>query len=198
MFAIPTTAGTGSEVTPWGVITNHASHQKAGIGGVNLLPTVALVDPELTLDLPPFLTAATGMDALSHLVEAYVSTNRNPILDALILRGIRLVGQSLPSAVHEPHNRPARSNVMEASMLGGIALSSNWLGACHSLAHQLSTFADMHHGVGLRHYVAAPDALYCASRSGSLPRHRPGSGPHQPGPNGRSCARSGGLATGGH
>jgi alcohol dehydrogenase class IV len=147
MIAIPTTAGTGSEVTPWGVITDHANNLKSGIGGVNLIPNVALIDPEMTVSLPPFLTAATGMDALSHLIEAFVSTNRNPMLDSLILRGIELVGKSLRLAVQQPENRQARLDLMEAAMLGGIALSSNYLGACHSLAHQLSTFADMHHGL---------------------------------------------------
>lgn len=147
MIAVPTTAGTGSEVTPWGVVTDHERQQKSGIGGVNAIPTVALLDPELTYGLPPFLTAATGMDALSHLIEAYVSTNNNPALDALILRGIRLISENLRTAVAEPRNEAARMAMMEAAMLGGIAISSNWLGACHSLAHQLSTFADMHHGL---------------------------------------------------
>lgn len=147
MLAIPTTAGTGSEATPWGVVTDHATRQKAGVGGVNVIPTIAIIDPELTYSLPPFFTAATGMDALSHLVEAYVSTNHNPVLDTLILRGIRLISHSLRTAVSEPHHRQARMDVMEAALLGGMAISSNWLGACHSLAHQLSTFADMHHGL---------------------------------------------------
>jgi alcohol dehydrogenase class IV len=139
MIAIPTTAGTGSEVTPWGVLTDHARNLKAGIGGVNVIPSIALIDPDLTVGLPPFLTAATGMDALSHLIEAFVSKTQNRILDGLILRGIELVGKSLALAVNEPANLDARTDMLEASMLGGIAISSNYLGACHSLAHQLST-----------------------------------------------------------
>lgn len=146
MIAIPTTSGTGSEVTPWGVVTDHTTQQKAGVG-TNLIPEVAILDPQLTLTLPSHLTAATGMDALSHLIEAYVSTNAQPMLDPLILRGIDLIGRYLRVAVAEPSNLEARSALLEASMLGGVALSSNWLGACHSLAHQLSTFADMHHGL---------------------------------------------------
>lgn len=146
MIAIPTTSGTGSEVTPWGVVTDEATKQKAGIG-TNLIPNVAILDPVLTLSLPAHLTAATGMDALSHLVEAYVSTNTNRTLDPLILRGIDLIGRYLRTAVAEPDSIEARTAMLEASMLGGVALSSNWLGACHSLAHQLSTFADMHHGL---------------------------------------------------
>lgn len=146
MIAIPTTSGTGSEVTPWGVVTDHETKQKSGIG-TNLIPNIAILDPKLTLTMPAKLTAATGMDALSHLIEAYVSTNTNPTLDPLILHGIGLIGRYLPIAVAEPNNLEAREAMLEASMLGGVALSSNWLGACHSLAHQLSTFADMHHGL---------------------------------------------------
>lgn len=147
MIAIPTTSGTGAEVTPWGVLTDHSIKQKSGIGGAYLLPTIALADPGLTLGMPPGLTAATGMDALSHLVEAYVSTNNNPLLDPLILQGIRLIGRSLRVATVQGGNRQARADMMSAAVLGGIAISSNWLGAAHSLAHQLSTFANMHHGV---------------------------------------------------
>ena len=149
MIAIPTTAGTGSEVTPWAVITDLGKEAKFAIGGAYLLPTIALIDPELTLTLPPGLTAATGIDALSHLIEAYVSTNPNPALDPLILRGISLVGRNLRLTVAEGGNMQARQAMLEASMLGGIGISSNWLGACHSLAHQLSSFAHLHHGVAI-------------------------------------------------
>lgn len=146
MIAIPTTAGTGSEVTPWGVITQTETHFKSGIGGPELLPNVALIDPELTLALPRFLTAATGMDALSHGIEAYVSTHNQPALDPLLLRAMRLISQNLPLVVEQPDNRAARANMMEAAMLAGIGISSNWLGACHSLAHPLSSLGPMHHG----------------------------------------------------
>ncbi len=149
MFAIPTTAGTGSEVTPWGVITDTERKLKAGVGGTVLIPTAAFIDPELTLELPQFLTAATGLDALSHCIEAYVSTNDNPVLDTMILHGIELIGRSLRVAVAQGKNRPARRDMMLAAMIGGIGISSKWLGACHSLAHQLSSFADVHHGVAI-------------------------------------------------
>lgn len=148
MIGIPTTAGTGAELTPWGVITDEANMQKKGIGGPNLIPTMALIDPELTMTMPARLTAATGMDALSHCIEAFVSTNTGPAaLDPMILYGIRLIGQSLPLAVHQPDNRQARHDMMLGAMIGGIAISSRWLGATHSLAHQLSTFAGVHHGL---------------------------------------------------
>jgi alcohol dehydrogenase class IV len=146
-IAIPTTAGTGAEATPWGVYTNEEKGIKFGVGYWESTPETALVDPELTLSLPPQLTAATGMDALSHLIEAYVSTNHNPILDRMILYGIELVGRSLRTAVARGSDREARRDIMEASLMGGIAISSKWLGACHSLAHPLSSLAGLHHGL---------------------------------------------------
>lgn len=149
MIAVPTTAGTGAEVTPWGVLTDPRRKLKFGIGGPFLIPNVALVDPEMTLTLPPSLTAATGLDALSHCIEAYVSTNENPALDPMILYGIKLIGGSLRLAVAQPANRSARRDMLLASMIAGIGISSKWLGACHSLAHQLSSFADLHHGVAI-------------------------------------------------
>mgnify|MGYP003376251999 FL=1 len=148
MIAIPTTAGTGAEVTPWAILTDVSNMQKKSIGGANLIPNVALIDPELTVGLPPRLTAATGMDALSHCIEAYVSTNTAPsALDPMILHGISLIGRYLPTAVAQPNNHEARENVMLGAMIGGIAISSRWLGAAHALAHQLSTFANVHHGL---------------------------------------------------
>ena len=148
MIALPTTAGTGAEVTPWAVITDTVDHRKFGIGGPALLPDAALCDPALTLTLPPFLTAATGIDALTHLIEAYVSTNNHqPALDPLILYGIELIGRSLRIAVAQGSNAAARADMMLGSTLGGIAISSNWLGACHALAHPLSSIANVQHGL---------------------------------------------------
>jgi alcohol dehydrogenase len=146
-IAIPTTAGTGAEVTPWALITNLEEKFKFGVGGPRSVPTMALIDPELMLTLPPFLTAATGMDALTHCIEAYVSTNDNPALDPMILFGIELVARSLPVAVAQSGNRAARHDMAQAAYVGGVAISSKWLGACHSLAHQLSSFADVQHGL---------------------------------------------------
>lgn len=147
LIAIPTTAGTGAEVTPWGVITHTASKRKFGIGGPSVTPTVALVDPALTHGLPQTLTAATGADALSHLVEAYVSTNEAPLLDGMILHGIELIGRSLVRATHDGRDAAARADVMLGALIGGIAISTRWLGACHSLAHPLSGIAGVPHGV---------------------------------------------------
>jgi alcohol dehydrogenase class IV len=146
-IAIPTTAGTGAEVTPWAVITDVTDKFKFGVGGPRSVPTIALIDPELMLTLPPFLTAATGMDALTHCIEAYVSTNDNPALDPMILYAIELAGRSLPVAVAQGANRAARYDMAQAAYIGGVAISSKWLGACHSLAHQLSGFANVQHGL---------------------------------------------------
>jgi alcohol dehydrogenase class IV len=157
-IAIPTTAGTGAEVTPWAVITDATDKFKFGVGGPRSVPTIALIDPELMLTLPPFLTAATGMDALTHCIEAYVSTNHNPALDPMILYGIQLAGRSLPIAVAQGSNRAARYDMAQAAYIGGVAISSKWLGACHSLAHQLSGFANVQHGLAnaimLPHQIA--------------------------------------------
>jgi alcohol dehydrogenase class IV len=146
-LAIPTTAGTGAEVTPWAVITDPKEKFKFGVGGPRSVPSVALIDPDLMLSMPAGLSAATGMDALSHCVEAYVSTNDNPALDPMILYGIGLIARSLPIVVAKGDSRAARHDMAQAAMIGGIAISSKWLGACHSLAHQLSGFANVPHGL---------------------------------------------------
>jgi alcohol dehydrogenase class IV len=146
-IAIPTTAGTGAEVTPWAVITHPEKQLKFGIGNHLTIPNTALVDPQLTLTLSPRLTAATGMDALAHLIEAYVSTNHNPILDPMILYGIELIGRNVRTTVTNGSDRAARQAMLQASLIGGIAISSKWLGACHSLAHPLSSLAHLHHGL---------------------------------------------------
>ena len=149
LIAIPTTAGTGSEVTPWAVLTDKQAKRKSSVGGAYLMPSVALVDPALTFTMPAQLTAATGMDALSHCIEAYVSIQKNPALDPMILYGIELIGRSLRQAVVDGWDQAARGDLAMASMIGGIAISSKWLGACHSLAHPLSSLAGLHHGVAI-------------------------------------------------
>lgn len=167
-FALPTTAGTGSEVTPWAVLTDTERGRKLGFGGPHSFPTVALLDPALTLTMPPGLTAATGFDALSHLIEAYVATSHNPALDPMILYGIELIGRGLRTAVAQPDNLAARRDVLEASMIGGVAISSKYLGACHSLAHPLSALADLHHGVAIA--IMLPHQM-AFSLAGALDRY---------------------------
>lgn len=143
LIAIPTTSGTGTEVSRGGVITDTRDNQKRLV--VTGPPSLALVDPELTLTMPPSLTAATGMDALCHSIEAYVSNLYNPLAGAIAIAGIKLVAENLKRAVNNGTNIEARKNMAMASTMGALAFSKG-LGAVHSLAHQLSTEAGIPHG----------------------------------------------------
>jgi len=144
-IAIATTAGTGSEVGRSTVITIAATNRKTVIFSPHLIPSLALDDPELTVDMPPHITAGTGMDALTHNVEAYLSKPFHPICDAIALGGARLASENLPRVMANPKDIEARANMMMASMMGAIAFQKG-LGATHSLAHPLSTDFGMHHG----------------------------------------------------
>ncbi len=145
LLAVPTTAGTGSEVGRSTVITIAATNRKTVIFSPHLIPSLALVDPEVTLDLPPHVTAGTGMDAFTHNVEAYLSRGFHPICDSIALAGARLASENLPRVIEDPQDRDARGNMMMSSMMGAIAFQKG-LGATHSLAHPLSTEFGMHHG----------------------------------------------------
>ncbi len=144
LVAVPTTSGTGSEVSRGSIITDTQKKVKRVIrtGPASL----AIIDPEMTLTLPPQLTAATGMDALCHHIEACVSNAYHPICTALALEGVRLVGKSLRQAVRDGGDLDARGDMAVASMTGALAFQKG-LGAVHSLAHQLSTEADVPHGI---------------------------------------------------
>ena len=144
--AVPTTAGTGSEVGRSSVISDDRTHVKKTIFSPRLLAKAVFADPELTLDLPPVITAATGMDALTHNVESYLSPAYHPLCDGVALEGTRLAASTLRTAVREPHNLQARSDMLMASMMGAVAFQKD-LGAVHSCAHALSTVADLHHGL---------------------------------------------------
>ncbi|MGH8316225.1 MAG: iron-containing alcohol dehydrogenase [Steroidobacterales bacterium] len=145
-IAVPTTAGTGSEVGRSSVISDDATHVKKIIFSPKLLARAVFADPELTLDLPPSITAATGMDALTHNVESYLSPAYHPMCDGIALEGVRIAARSLRTAVREPHNLQARSDMLMSSLMGAIAFQKD-LGAVHSCAHALSTVADLHHGL---------------------------------------------------
>lgn len=146
IVAIPTTAGTGSEVGRSGVVTLRETGRKTVIFAPGLLPVLAILDPELTFGLPAFLTAATGYDALTHNVEAYVAKGDHPLCDSIALGGITLVARSLARAVAEPGDADARGDMMKAAAMGSIAFQKG-LGACHSLAHPLSAVSGLHHGL---------------------------------------------------
>jgi 4-hydroxybutyrate dehydrogenase len=143
--AIPTTSGTGSEVSRSTVITLAATNRKTVIFSPFLIPGVAIADPELTLGLPPKLTAGTGMDALTHNVEAYLAKGFHPMCDAIAMAGTKLALENLPRVMDRPSDLEARSNMMMASIMGAVAFQKG-LGAVHSLAHPLSSDCGMHHG----------------------------------------------------
>ncbi len=144
--ALPTTAGTGSEVGRSSVIGDDATHVKKIVFSAKLLAKCVFADPELTLDLPPAITAATGMDALTHNVESYLSPEYHPLCDGIALEGVRIAARALPLAVRDGRNLEARSDMLMSSMMGAIAFQKD-LGAVHSCAHALSTVADLHHGL---------------------------------------------------
>jgi alcohol dehydrogenase class IV len=145
-IALPTTAGTGSEVGRSSVISDDETHVKKIIFSPLLLAKAVFADPELTVDLPSLITAATGMDALTHNVESYLSPAYHPLCDGIALEGARIAARALATAVREPANIGARSDMMMSSMMGAIAFQKD-LGAVHSCAHALSTVADLHHGL---------------------------------------------------
>jgi hypothetical protein len=143
--ALPTTAGTGSEVGRSAVISDEKTRVKKIVFSPRLLARAVFADPELTLALPAKVTAATGMDALTHCIEAYLAKDYHPICDGIALEGLRLAARALPRCIEAPGDIQARSDMMMASMMGAIAFQKG-LGLVHSCAHALSTVADLHHG----------------------------------------------------
>ena len=144
--ALPTTAGTGSEVGRSSVVSEDDTHVKRVVFSPKILARAVFADPELTLALPAAITAATGMDALTHNVESYLSPAYHPLCDGIALEGTRIAARALATAVAEPGNLAARSDMMMASMMGAIAFQKD-LGAVHSCAHALGAACDMHHGL---------------------------------------------------
>ena len=143
---VPTTAGTGSEVGRSGVITLEATGRKTVIFSPFLLAKAAILDPELTVSMPPRVTAATGFDALTHCIEAYLSNGDHPMADGIALAGIELSAKHLPRAVEAGADLVARGAMMKAAMMGAVAFQKG-LGVCHSLAHPLSSEKNLHHGL---------------------------------------------------
>jgi alcohol dehydrogenase class IV len=144
--ALPTTSGTGSEVGRSSVISEEDSHVKRVIFSPAILAKAVFADPELTLGVPPAVTAATGMDALTHNVESWLSPAYHPLCDGIALEGTRIAARALVTAVKQPKNLDARADMMMASMMGAIAFQKD-LGAVHSCAHALGTVNDLHHGL---------------------------------------------------
>ncbi len=146
IVAVPTTAGTGSEVGRAGVVTHEATHTKKVVFHPKMLPAIVIADPELTTGMPPFITAGTGMDALAHCLEAYCAPGYHPMADGIAVEGIRLVLENLPKAFAEGKDLVARAHMMSAAAMGATAFQKG-LGAIHSLSHPIGALYDTHHGM---------------------------------------------------
>ena len=144
-IAVPTTAGTGSEVGAAGVLTNSATHKKKIIWHPKLMPAVVICDPALTVGMPKFITAGTGMDALAHCLEAYCSPHYHPMAQGIALEGMRLVFENLPKVYANPNDLDARAHMMSAAAMGATAFQKG-LGAIHSLSHPIGAIYGTHHG----------------------------------------------------
>ena len=145
MLAVPTTAGTGSDVGRSTVITLEANQRKTVIFSPYLIPSASISDPALTIDMPAKISAGTGMDAFTHNFEAYVALGYHPMCDAIAMEGVRLAWENIVRAVTRPSDLEARTNMMMSAIMGATAFQKG-LGAVHSLAHPLSTIGKMHHG----------------------------------------------------
>ncbi|MBO1504943.1 L-threonine dehydrogenase [Serratia proteamaculans] len=167
MIAINTTAGTASEMTRFCIITDEARHIKMAIVDKHVTPILSVNDPHLMAGMPKGLTAATGMDALTHAIEAYVSSAANPITDACALKAVTMIVESLRDAVADGSNMQARENMAYAQFLAGMAFNNASLGYVHAMAHQLGGFYDLPHGVCnavLLPHVQEFNARVCAPR----------------------------------
>jgi alcohol dehydrogenase class IV len=146
IVAVPTTAGTGSEVGRAGVITNSADHVKKVIFHPKMLPQTVICDPELTVDMPRFITAGTGMDAFAHCLEAYCAPSYHPMSEGIAIEGMRLVKEFLPRAYATPDDIEARAHMMSAAAMGAVAFQKG-LGAIHAISHPIGARHDTHHGM---------------------------------------------------
>lgn len=179
VIAIPTTAGTGSEVSLWSVFTNDATKLKVAIGGVLLYPAIALCDPELTMELPPALTASTGMDALAHAIECYTNNACQPISAALALQAVELIGANLRGAALNGRDSRSRYAMMLASTMAGMAMNPTRLGLAHALAMPLGSWdLKIPHSIAIAvtlpvvmrfNYAAAPERYASVARALAQP-----------------------------
>ena len=158
IIAVPTTAGTGSEVGRAGVITDEATHTKKVVFHPKMMPQIVICDPDLTVGMPPLITAGTGMDALAHCLEAYCAPSYHPMADGIAVEGMRLVFKNLPRVVAEGTDIEARAHMMSAAMMGAAAFQKG-LGAIHSLSHPVGALYDTHHG--MTNAVFMPYVLAC-------------------------------------
>lgn len=147
LIAVPTTAGTGSETTLATVITDHNTSHKFPINDFPLIPRVAVLDPEMTRSLPPHMTSTTGMDALTHAIEAYIGNSTTKATRAAALEAARLIGENLEKAYADGNDMTARANMLQAAFLAGGAFSKSYVGYCHAVAHSLGGQYHIPHGL---------------------------------------------------
>jgi alcohol dehydrogenase class IV len=178
IIAVPTTAGTGSEATRFTIITNEATSEKMLCAGLGLMPAIAIVDYELTLGKPARLTADTGIDSLTHAIEAYVSRRANAFSDAVALTAMRLIAHNIRTACAEPSNHAARAGMMEGAHLAGIAFSNASVALVHGMSRPVGAFFHIPHGLSNAMLLPAVTAW---SASAALPRYA-------------DCARAMGVA----
>ena len=157
IVAVPTTAGTGAETSSSGVVTDPATRRKFYVGHATTMPAAAILDPALTVGLSPAVTAATGMVALTHALESYLSRCPNPWSDGLALQAIRMIAANLPRAVQDGTDLEARSPLLLAAHLAGVAMADTGLGVCHAIGHSLGGRWNISHGVALS--MLLPDVL---------------------------------------
>jgi alcohol dehydrogenase len=146
IVAVPTTAGTGSEVGRAGVITDETSHTKKVIFHPLMMPKIVILDPELTVGMPKMITVGTGFDALAHCLEAYCGPGYHPLADGVAVEGVRLALANLPKVVADPHDLEARGHMLSAAAMGATAFQKA-LGAIHALSHPVGALYDTHHGM---------------------------------------------------
>jgi alcohol dehydrogenase len=157
LVAVPTTAGTGAETNAFGVVTDETRQRKFYVGHATTMPLAAILDPDLTVGLPPGATAATGMDALTHALESYLSVRANPWSAGISLQVVRMVAEYLPRACADGSDAEARAQMLLAAHMAGIAMASTGLGACHAIGHSLGGRFNVAHGVALS--LVLPEVL---------------------------------------
>jgi alcohol dehydrogenase len=157
IVAVPTTAGTGAETNAFGVVTDPRTHRKFYVGHATSMPAAAILDPELTVGLPSSQTAATGMDALTHALESYLSVNHNPWSDGIALQVIKMVASNLPQAYTDGTDLAARAQMLLAAHMAGVAMANTGLGIAHAIGHSLGGRWNIAHGVTLT--MVLPEVL---------------------------------------
>ena len=174
-IAVPTSAGTGSEVTPFAVITDERTHNKYPLADYELLPKMAIIDSDMMMNMPKGLTAASGIDALTHAIEAYGSMLATDYTDGLALKAVQNIFTYLPRCYNDGPNDPkARENMGIASSMAGMAFANAFLGLCHSMAHKLGAFHHVPHGVAnalLITYIMKYNMCPTPSKMGTFPQY---------------------------